>query len=250
MINDKSNSTAPALQRGCEIISAISQNAGITCTELGEKLGIPKASLNRLLKCLLENGFIEQDAKKGLRIGCQLTYEISKSFENSPLTIYSKKTLERLSSKWDVTFAVYEYREPFQLIWRAKKESINGIRCQPPGLVTHKLNMNAQGQLFFSEMPDEKIAEFFDKGLAFKATQFTIITKEKMLRRAKEIREKGYAIQERENHPSMKQIAVSLKFRNIPGNFALGCFLPINFEPLEELKDDMLLESGLLTNQE
>jgi DNA-binding IclR family transcriptional regulator len=250
MIKNESNSSVPALQRGCEIISAISQNAGISCTELGELLGIPKASLNRMLKCLLENGFLEQDAKKGLRIGCALTYTVSKSHENSPLVMSSKKMLERLSSKWDATFVVYEYREPYQVIWQVKRESINGIKTQPPGLSTSKLNINAQGQLFLSQMSDEKIKKFYDEGHAKKATQFTIMTKDKMLERAEEIREKGYAIQERENHPSMKQVAVPLKFRNIPGVFALGCFLPLNYEKTEKLKDDMLLESGLLTNQE
>ncbi len=250
MIHKYSSTSTPALQRGCELISAISQHRGISCTKLGELLEIPKASLNRMIKCLLDNGFICQDSRKGLHIGHELTYQVFRAYENTPLTMNTQKILDRMAQKWDATFVIYEYKEPFQLIWQVKRESLNGIKTQQPGLVTDKMNINAQGQLFLSQMPDEKIGEFFAKGLAGENTPYTIVTKEKMLERANIIRAQGYAIQERENHPAMKQIAVPLKLRNIKGTFALGCFLPLTFPNTGQLKDDMLFESGLIINQE
>lgn len=241
----------PALQRGCEILLKVSETPGISISELEEQLQIPIASLNRMLRCLKNNGFLNQDPKnKKLRIGDVLTHAVTSSHENALLTRTVRKMLTRLVKKWDVTFVVYEYQQPFDIIWRAKLEPENGIITRAPGLTTSNMNKSAQGQLFLSRLPDEIISVFFKHKLAQKGTEFTIMTEELMMARIAEIRSQGYAFQERENHPSMKQLAVPLNFRNIPGTFALGCFLPITFSEIENLKDDMLYESGLLTNQE
>ncbi len=245
------NNNVPALQRGCDIIKAVSESRGISCAELGEELGIPKASLNRMLKCLLDNGFLRQNPKtKGLEIGVDLSYAVGRSEENSPLSMATRGMLAKLSEKWGATFVVYEYCDPFQVIWRVKHEPSGGIKTQASGLRTSKMNMNAQGQLFLSALPDAKIAEFFESGLAHKATQFTVMSFEPMMERVREIREQGYAAQERENHPSMKQVAVPLKIKNVPGAFSLGCFLSGDFEDVSALTDDMLFESGLFLSQE
>jgi DNA-binding IclR family transcriptional regulator len=246
------NNTAPALSRGCEILDEVGKKRGINSTELASDLKIPPASLNRMLKCLLDNGYLEQisPTNKGFKIGTALTSLVMKAHEDSPLTIAAKKILMRLSHKWQQTFVVYEYKEPFQIIWRCKQEQESSIKTQPPGLITNKMNINAQGQLFLSQMPNDKIIAFFDENLAFKATQYTIMTANEMIKRADEIREKGYAFQERENHVSMKQIAVPLKLKNISGTFALGCFLPVTFNQDSELKDDMMFETGRLIDQE
>ena len=235
----------PSLQRGCDILKKVSEKPGISATELGDFFAIPKASLNRMLKCLLDNGFLSQNLKtKGLFPGWTVLEMIVGYYENDPLTFAVRPMLSRLAEKWQATFVVYEYEDPFKIVWRSKHEPSNGVKTRAPGVVTAKMNMNAQGQLFISMLDNKKIKEFFSLGLAYKATEYTIMDYNKMLERAGEIRRKGYAFQQQENSLSSKQFAVPLVFRNIPGVFALGCFLNLSFQDEKELVQDMLCEAG------
>ena len=51
-------SHAPALQRGIEILNYLGDKPGATLVELERALDIPKASLTRLVDCLLANDYL------------------------------------------------------------------------------------------------------------------------------------------------------------------------------------------------
>jgi IclR family transcriptional regulator, mhp operon transcriptional activator len=53
--------TVNALLRGLEVLSAIDSSSAVTLTELHRQTGIPKASLQRILKTLREAGWIERN---------------------------------------------------------------------------------------------------------------------------------------------------------------------------------------------
>ncbi len=53
--------TVNALQRGLEVLLAIDSSSAVTLTELHRQTGIPKASLQRILKTLRETGWIERN---------------------------------------------------------------------------------------------------------------------------------------------------------------------------------------------
>ncbi len=54
-----------SLRRGLEVLHAIEQASAISLTELHRQLGLPKASLLRLLKTLREAGWVEREALEG-----------------------------------------------------------------------------------------------------------------------------------------------------------------------------------------
>ena len=71
-----------------------------------------------------------------------------------------------------------------------------------------------------------------------------------MLKRLAEIRERSYAYQEGENAPSMKQLAVPLEIRGSKAVYSLGCFLPMDYERTEPLREAMQLESARFRGNE
>lgn len=244
-------SDVPALQRACDILLKISEAGTLSSSELYSSFDIPRASMVRLLNCLESNGFIVQNPSlNGFQVGDRIKSAVISAYENEPLVVASREMLRRLAEKWHVTFVVYEYIDPFQVVWRTKSEPAGGIKTQAPGRTINRMNMNAQGQLFLSFFPDEKVRELFKRGLAHKATEFTLMDEESLLSRIDTIRKQGYAYQERENSPYMKQLAVPLSFNNIPGVFALGCFMKADFPDVEAMKDDMLMESAMLKRYE
>ncbi len=62
--------------------------------------------------------------------------------------------------------------------------------------------------------------------------------------RLNEIKKLGYAYQERENNPFMKQIAVPLKLQGSNCKFCLTCYLPLDFKEVHPLRNNMLFEAA------
>jgi DNA-binding IclR family transcriptional regulator len=235
----------PALARGVEILQLITQEE-LAAAALEQRLGIPKASLTRILKCLEQSKFIEIDPETRLiRGGRALVLAGDGAYRRHPLTIRCQPLLHRLAERWKQTFVVYRYVHPFEVIWQVKCEPAGGIPTRLAGFSLRALNLNAQGQLFLSRLDDETIRAYMQSPLIKRATERTIMTPEAMLARVADIRRQGYAVQERENHPAMRQLAVPL-----PGprgeTLALGCFLPLEETGLDALRDDLFREAGML----
>ena len=244
-------SPVPALQRGCEIISMTAMNPGISVSQIEKTLKIPKASLNRIIKVLIDKDFISHATeRKGLKIGNSLLSDVMRFYEADSLVKNTAGMLRRLGEKWKTTFVVYQYEEPFKVVWKAKYEPADGIKTLPPGSHTRKMHISAQGQLFFSLLPDAETKKFIRSGLAEKITEKTLTTEAGLLKKIREIRKQKWAYQEKENSISRKQIAVPLLFNNIPGLYALGCHLPLEFNDIEKLKTDMLIEVSKFSSKE
>jgi DNA-binding IclR family transcriptional regulator len=234
-----------------DIINLLSEKRGLTPGEFERELGIPKASCQRLLDTLVAGGYLEfDDTNRRLILGRELTSRVFASYECDPLVTSTRVMLRRLSSKWDATFVVYEYLSDFQLVWRVKDEGANGIPTRPPGFTIDVLNSNAQGQLFLSFLPLEKLEEYCEKGLAQQVTKHSLTTFPELSARMEWIRGNGYAFQKQENSPAMKQFAVPLRFRSLHGVFALACYLPLDFKDDEGLLDTMQLEAGRFRENE
>lgn len=54
-----------ALRRGLDVLALIQRSSAISFTELREETGLPKATLARLLKTLVESGWVKRHAREG-----------------------------------------------------------------------------------------------------------------------------------------------------------------------------------------
>jgi len=242
------NSKAPALQRGIDILKMVGENKIANLNELENELNIPRASLNRFIDCLTANDFLSPvDNKRNLSIGTQLLHLVMSAYEQNPLIMTVLPTLKRLAQQWQMTFVLYGYKEKFTIEWLAKQEPEGGIRTMAPGFRTQYMNMSAQGQLFLSYLSEDEIIEYIDSGMVKKATEYSLTDVKDLVARCNHIRKRGYAVQIRENSPVMQQIAVPLNISGDNSTFALGCFLPFDFDKTEKLAEQMLLECSRLS---
>jgi DNA-binding IclR family transcriptional regulator len=242
--------TVPALQRGLEIIREVSKNK-YNLNELEKEMEIPKASFNRLIKCLIENKFINyENETKNLSAGDDLIFLAMESYENSSVYQQGYPSVRKLSERWNVSFVIHEYVEDFCIYWRVKSVPPDGISTRPPGFYMQGMNTNAQGQLFLSQMADTEIKRFCDSSMLTFHSEYTLKTYEEIIARVNEIRKQGYAYLERENNAFMKQIAVPLKLKGNGGIFSLTCYLPLDFEDVTPLRENMLFEAARISGIE
>jgi DNA-binding IclR family transcriptional regulator len=239
----------PALQRGIEIIRSAASGR-YTLPQLEAELGIPKASFNRLVKCLADNEFISiKPGSRGLELGDEAIFQAMEYYENSIPYRLGYGSVYNLSNRWGVTFVIHEYCAPGRVYWRVKQVPPGGINTKPVGFCMGFFNSNAQGQLFLSQMTDREVMQYFESG-KIKTDKYTITSHEEMVPRLETIRRQGYAYQERENNPFMKQIAVPLLLHGHSGKFCLTCYMPLDFEEVEKLRDNMLYEAARVSGIE
>ena len=237
-------SEVPALERGLEIIRTIATGK-YTLPQLEAEMNIPKASFGRLIKCLTDNDFINIDSgTKRLSAGDDFIFLAMESYENSAVWQQGNESVRKLSDRWNATFVIHEYRDPFLAYWRVKSVPAGGINTRPPGFYMQGLNSNSQGQLFLSQLSSLKAEEFFASRLAKKVTEHTLMTYNELIPRLTEIKKCGYAYQERENNPFMKQISVPLKLKGSNAMLCLTSYLPLDFKEVDPLRDNMLFEAA------
>ena len=241
--------SVPALQRGLELIKAAA-GGDYTVAQLEEESGIPKASFNRLIKCLADNAFItiNEDSRK-LSLGNEAVYLAMESYENSALYQFGYPAVYDLGEIFKATFVIHQYCAPNRIYWRVKHAPPNCIRTRPVGFCMNFFNNNAQGQLFLSQMPKKEVKEYFASGELI-CGEYILNTYKKMKSRLEQIREQGFAFQERENHPGMKQIAVPLKFPGDNGVYSLTCYLPLDYQDVDKVRDRMLYEAARIAGVE
>ncbi len=239
----------PALQRGLEIIRAASTRE-YTVPQLESELDIPKASFNRLIKCLTDNEFISvRPGSRKLELGDEAIFRAMEYYENSIPYRLGYRSVHNLSERWGVTFVIHEFCEPYRIYWRVKQVPPGGIHTRPTGFYMEFFNSSAQGQLFLAQWSNEEVKRYFDTG-TIKTGEFNITTYDEILPRLEEIRSQGYAYQERENSPFMKQIAVPLQLRGDNGNFCLTCYMPLDYADVDKLRDNMLYEAARISGIE
>lgn len=237
-------SEVPALERGLEIIRTVATGKH-TLPQLEAEMNIPKASFGRLIKCLMDNDFISiESGTKRLSAGDDFTFLAMESYENSAVWRQGNESVRKLSDRWGVTFVIHEYRNPFLAYWRVKSVPPGGINTRPPGFYMQGLNSNSQGQLFLSQLPSSKVEDFFASKLTNKASEYTLMSYSELMPRLTEIRRCGYAYQERENNPFMKQISVPLKLQGSSATFCLTSYLALDFKEVDPLRDNMLFEAA------
>jgi DNA-binding IclR family transcriptional regulator len=237
-------SEVPALERGLEIIRAV-VGGNYTLPQLEAELSIPKASFGRLMKSLLENEFISiEQGTKRLSVGDDLTLLTMEAYENSSVWRQGNESVRKLSEQWGVTFVIHEYRHPFLVYWRVKSVPQGGINTRPVGFYMQGLNSNSQGQLFLSQLSESEVEDFFASKLCNTGSEYTLKSYNELMPRLTEIRRCGYAYQERENNPFMKQVSVPLKLQGSNRNFCLTCYMPLDFKEVDQLRDNMLFEAA------
>ena len=241
-------SKAPALQRGIDILQLVGKTGRVTPTQFEQQLGIPRASLNRFISCLVENEFLDPVDEGGFRLGSDLLRLVMTAYEQDSLVKSVMPLLKQLACQWRQSFVCYGYREKFTIEWLAKVEAPGGIKTMVPGFRTQHLNMNAQGQLFLSFLDDSRIKEYVESGFVKAATEYSLTGYDELLKRCQEIRRSGYAWQRRENSLVMQQLAVPLQISGDSRRYVLGCFLPLEFSEIERLREDMLLACSQLSD--
>lgn len=199
----------PAVDRVLRIIELLaSEHRGLSFSELGSSLNIPKPSLSRLLFNLQQRGYVSHSsAARKYQLTLKLLTLGDRLLDRLDLRERARPSMQKLmeKTKETVELAILENKE---IVYIDKFESYESIR-----LVTHigsrysTLHPTATGKIFLAHMSEEDFEYIMGERGLKKFTENTITDVEKLKEELKEVRANGYAFDDQEVRLGVRRIA-------------------------------------------
>ena len=207
----ESNYQVRALTRGLAVLACFTpEQPRHTLPELSRLVDVPKGTLYRLMEGLRAAEFVEQDAAGAYTLGikafevgaaylAQLDFPQAARAALEELAVTCKETASLgVLSKGEVVYVAIEH---------AQREI--GIQSQIG--TRHPAHCTALGKVMLADLPDTTVEEILGRAGMPALTEHTIATPEALLAELREVRRRGYAIDNEERAYGVKCISAPIR---------------------------------------
>lgn len=240
----KDTVTVPAVERALDVMEYLAGSTSAkTLKTLTEDLGIPSASLFRIIKNLAARGYLIQVSERPPKymLGHKIAQLSASYADKYTIGNVVKPYMEKLSKETNQTaqFAVCRGNE-FIYIDQV-------LSAAPVNFIAHlytpmAINTSAGAKCILAEMPKEVQEEFLKAAVLERKTERTIVNKEDMLRELRKTKERGYGMDNEEFNWGIGCIAAPVFGTDGECVGAVGITgriddykSPVNFERLKRL---------------
>ncbi len=218
----------------------------MTPTQINQELGLPKQTIHRLCKTLLEEGYLTTEGRsKGLRPSRRLRALASGVLFTSQFHVARHQILEDVAAKVaeTVNFVVPQAQG---MIYLDRVETDWPFRIQLP-IGTHvPFHCTASGKTYLASLPPKARGIMVDSLHLKSLTENTLVDRTTLLEELAVIRKRGYALDSEEFVDGMVAIAVPVKDSERRYVGALAFHGPVQRISLEDAvaKRDILIEGA------
>jgi len=178
--------------------------SALTLNEICKEMDMPKSSGFELVQTLLYKGFIEMDDSrlKTYRLGLA-AFETGMAYQtNMEITQLARPFLLELNKQTGSTVFL-GVEDKGKVVYLDKAENFSVMRPTAKLGSRRFLHTTGVGKALLAAMPDEKIEYLYSDGEISRKTPFSMVTMSDILLDMKEIRERGYSIDDREDNEEM-----------------------------------------------
>ena len=196
-----------SVDRTLSILELLSNyDEGLGVTEIGVMVNLHKSTVHRLLGTLIYKGFVIQDASTNkYKLSLKL-YELGcKRIANVDIFKSSKPYTERLMKTVNEVVHLV-IRDENDIVYIDKVEADNTIRMASTIGRRSPLYRTSVGKVILAYLPDKEIESVWENSKIEKMTEYTITDLEVFKRNLKEVKEKGYAVDNEENELGVRCI--------------------------------------------
>lgn len=231
-------------ERIFSVIECLAANRATGLQDLSSKLGLNKSTVHRILNSLICMDYVWQDPETlkynlSFKI-CRLSTQILS--HNSMIDV-ARPYLRQLADQSGETVHLVQV-DGINAVYIDKVESAhNTVRLVSMIGKNIPLYCSGVGKAILAEMPDEKIQEIWEKSDIKKMTEYTVTDYHEFRHLIADARKNGYALDNEENEPGVRCIAVSLHSFNGKPAYAVSISAPkdrMSDERIYELKGMIL----------
>ncbi len=188
-----------SLDRAFDILELISrERRGLTLTDIGKKVGLPRSTTFRLLASLKRRGYIEKDEKSNIyRLGLEFIELSSSLLNNLELKTEAEPFLRHLSQQTSSTVFL-AIRQGLDVVYYDKIEKFDDIRKYSIVGLRRPLYCTSLGKSLLSGLNDQEIRDLH-KDMEFEQhTANTITDIESLIKEINMVKRKGWALDNEE----------------------------------------------------
>lgn len=240
----KEVNTVKSVDRALEVLNILqSEPQGIGVTRLSEKLGVSKSTAHRLLMSLLNKNFVHQDAENqryylGLRL-MELGQTVTDQLDIRQL---ASPFLHRLVGETGET-AHLVIRDKSEIVYIDKIENSTTIRMFSNIGKRAPMHCTGVGKAILAFLPEERIHWVIDQRGLPRFTDTTITDREELLAHLKEIRSRGYSIDDEEHEEGIKCAAAPIlnsRGEVVAGISVAGPIMRVNDNNIDQIAQHVL----------
>lgn len=183
-----------AVERALALLGCFSdEHSELRISDLSARTGLGQSTVSRMVASLDRLGFVTQDSRTGLyRLGTTTITLGSVALNSSPVFRAARQIAQSLAQTTGLGVNIAELRDD-QLFYLANFEGSNAPKSFTMTGRTAPLHATGMGKAILSELSEETVTEYFDRGLAVPYTPHTITVLDDMQSAFKEIRSRGFA---------------------------------------------------------
>lgn len=192
-------------ERALDLLVLLSKSgSALTLNEICKEMGLPRSSGFELVQTLLYKGFIEFDDErlKTYRLGLG-AFETGMAYlSNMGIPHLARPLLQELNKQTGST-AFLGIEDKGKIVYLDKAENYSVVRPTAKLGSRRFMHTTGLGKALLAALPDEKIQYIVGDGDIPGKTPYSKVTLPHILQDMKEIRERGYSIDDREDNPEM-----------------------------------------------
>lgn len=211
----KGSGTIQSLDRGLMVLEALASASGdASLSQMAAQFPWHKTTTLRILSTLVQHGHVEQDAESGryhlglgiLRLSSALDRRLDlRERSRGPVRQLAKRTRETAH------IAIYDRGEVVVVEQAETAEHIRIITYVGMRMPCH---CTALGKVLLSHLPEDQLALYMEESDRQQFTERTLTAEPELRSKLAEIRDHGYAFDDREFDPGMSCMAAPLRDRS------------------------------------
>ena len=220
------SSDIKSLQRALEILEYIANYQGAGVSQISRELSLNKSTVFSILKTFVNLGYLYKNEING---NYQLTYRIQslalKSEKADSFISFANPILRQLQKKYKETIH-FVSSSRVSVIYIGKFESTKAIRIHTDIGVEMPLHCTAVGKTILAWRSKESINDYAEMTGLPMLTSNTITELAPLQEELREVREKGYAIDDEENQDDLYCIGVPVFNQDGKVKYAISLSMP------------------------
>lgn len=228
-----------AVENAFDVVETVQELGRCGVTELATRLDIPKSTAYIYLKTLRESGYVVKEDEK-YRLGLRFLELGGRVRHDRSIYQVARPEIDDVAQKTGEVGTI-GYEENGQRVLVYRSEPYDGVSDNAPTGEFTSMHWTAVGKALLSQRTDDEIRSIADRFGLPAATENTITDVDELLTEVREVRSRGYSIEDEERVEGIKSLAVSITdVEDRPGNSAISIAGPKHRFDDERIRDELL----------
>lgn len=225
--NNKSNPIQVA-DRLFGTLEYLADHGRLGLMQLSEAMGLNKSTMHRILSSLQYLGYVQQnDYDNSYELTFRIVGMANKKMAGVDIISTIRPYLRRLMEESGETVHFVK-REGSDAVYVDKVES-TGQTVQLISRIGNRIPLyrSGVGKAMAATLPEDKVRDIWNHSAIEKVTPYTITDYDHYLYALKEVRDRGYALDNEENETGVRCIAASLSLNGQEADYAFSLSAPV-----------------------